>query len=174
MNFVQTQVSGKRQLNRTFAKSPEEKATRDFFQEIQDFRVRSIIWPLARAGVRSSPRTVIRVGLTWCVRYPATVVSWTPDCPWHAIRWGTTDRSRSVVHSNWPSRETVHLENSFARVPYRTPCATSARPTWKTKNFNITRIFLRKIKIRKLWLVLFIRFIIRPRFPLVYYVFLLD
>jgi hypothetical protein len=71
--------------------------------------------------------------LTWCVYYPVTAVSWTPDCPWHAIRWGTTDRSRFVAHSSWPSHETVHLENSSARVPYRTPCAMSARPTWKTK-----------------------------------------
>lgn len=80
-------------------------------------------------------RIVIKAikGLTWCVRCPVTAVSWTPDCPWHATRWGTTDHSRSVAHSNWPNHATVHLENSFARGPYQIPCATSARPTCKKK-----------------------------------------
>lgn len=77
--------------------------------------------------------------LTWCVYYLVTAVSWTPDCPWRATRWGTTDRSRFVAHSSWPSHETIHLGNSSARAPYRTPCATSARLTWKTQRTGNAR-----------------------------------
>ena len=72
-----------------------------------------------------------------------------PDCPWHATRWDTSDRSRFVAHSNWPSRATAHPGSNSARAPYSTPCAASARPTCNTENFH--HEFQKQCRSSRLW-----------------------
>lgn len=67
-----------------------------------------------------------QVGLTWSARSPATVVSATPSCPWHAIHWGRNGPTAHAAHSSWPSRVSALPGSSSARVPWSSPCAGSA------------------------------------------------